>query len=353
MTRLRARLDAGADHPPRRAGAGAARAEPDVRRSVRARLHADRAGARGRDRRPAAAAARRGVERLDLSIARAARDLVSVRARHLDAGLDRLGAGRGGAQGRAHQGRRAARAAGGRALHRVRQDRDADEGRVCASPTSCRSTARNRPRFSRWRRRSRARSEHPIGRAIVERAAADGLALAAGRARRGAAGARRARRRRGAPVVVGSQRLFEQRGLVRPEVAARERVAGRAGPTARWSSPRRRAIGVIGVADEVARAARDTVEMLAQHGIEHVVLLTGDHELAARALAESVGIADYRSALLPEQKLAAVEALRAATARWRWSATASTTRRRWPRRTSASPWASPAPMPRSRPRTSR
>ena len=51
--------------------------------------------------------------------------------------------------------------------------------------------------------------------------------------------------------------------------------------------------------------------MLGRHGIEHVVLLTGDHELAARALAESVGIADYRSALLPEQKLAAVEALRA------------------------------------------
>ena len=50
------------------------------------------------------------VERLDLSLARAAGDLVPVRARHLDAGLDRVGAGRGGAQGRAHQGRRAARA---------------------------------------------------------------------------------------------------------------------------------------------------------------------------------------------------------------------------------------------------
>ena len=64
------------------------------------------------------------------------------------------------------------------------------------------------------------------------------------------------------------------------------------------------------MADEVREGASDTVEMLGRHGIEHVVLLTGDHELAARALAESVGIADYRSALLPEQKLEAVEALR-------------------------------------------
>ena len=50
VTRLRARLDAGAHHPPGRAGAGAARAEPDVRRSLRAHLHAGRPGA-GRARR--------------------------------------------------------------------------------------------------------------------------------------------------------------------------------------------------------------------------------------------------------------------------------------------------------------
>ena len=52
-------LDAGADHPPRRARAGAARAEPDIRRPLRARLHADRARAGGRDRRRAAAPSRR------------------------------------------------------------------------------------------------------------------------------------------------------------------------------------------------------------------------------------------------------------------------------------------------------
>ena len=70
-------------------------------------------------------------------------------------------------------------------------------------------------------------------------------------------------------------------------------------------------IGVIGVADEIRANARDTVGMLGQNGIEHVVLLTGDHELAARALADSVGISDYRAALLPEQKLTAVEELQA------------------------------------------
>ena len=71
-------------------------------------------------------ALRRILELVDLPIARAARHFMSVRARDLDARLDRVGAGRRGTQGRAHQGRRAARAAGSGAVHRVRQDRDAD-----------------------------------------------------------------------------------------------------------------------------------------------------------------------------------------------------------------------------------
>jgi Zn2+/Cd2+-exporting ATPase len=156
-----------------------------------------------------------------------------------------------------------------------------------------------------------SRSEHPIGRAIVERAVTDGVALT--RADRvealpglGAQGQVSAR-----SVVVGSHRLFEQRGWAGAEVErATEALAAR-GRTTVGVAADGEAIGVIGVADELREGAEDTVAMLGRHGIEHVVLLTGDHELAARALAESVGISDYRPSLLPEQKLAAVEALRA------------------------------------------
>ena len=154
-------------------------------------------------------------------------------------------------------------------------------------------------------------SEHPIGRAIVERAAADGLALL--RADRvealpglGAQGHLATR-----AVVVGSHRLFEQRGWSGPDVERATHTLAAQGRTTVVVGADGEALGVIGVADEVRDTASDTVEMLGQHGIEHVVLLTGDHELAARALAERVGISDYRSALLPEQKLAAVEELRA------------------------------------------
>jgi Cd2+/Zn2+-exporting ATPase len=69
-------------------------------------------------------------------------------------------------------------------------------------------------------------------------------------------------------------------------------------------------VGVIGVADEPREAARDAVDLLRQQGIRHVVLLTGDQETTARALAESLDLDGYRAALLPEDKVAAVEDLR-------------------------------------------
>ena len=69
-------------------------------------------------------------------------------------------------------------------------------------------------------------------------------------------------------------------------------------------------VGVIGVSDQLRETARDTVALLHAQGVRHIALLTGDHEAAARALAESVGIDEYRAALLPEDKVAAVLALR-------------------------------------------
>ena len=50
-----------------------------------------------------------------------------------------------------------------------------------------------------------------------------------------------------------------------------------------------RTVGVIGVADEPREAARGAIETLRLQGVEHIAVLTGDHEPAARALAENLG----------------------------------------------------------------
>jgi Cd2+/Zn2+-exporting ATPase len=154
------------------------------------------------------------------------------------------------------------------------------------------------------------RSEHPIGRAIVDRAVddrlvftgAEGFQALPGLGVEGLVGRE--------PVVVGSHRLFEDRGLCSPRAHDRHLSMVADGYSTVMVARSGETVGLIGVADETRGTAKAVVEMLREQGIEHVVLLTGDHEAAAQALAASLGITEYRASLLPEDKVAAVEALR-------------------------------------------
>ena len=103
------------------------RAVTAVHRSVCPLVHAGRDHPRGTGRGGAAVFWRR-LRYMVLSGARPPCRVLSVRARHLDAGLDRVGARGRGPSRRAAQGRRAPRASGSRQGNRVRQDRDADAG---------------------------------------------------------------------------------------------------------------------------------------------------------------------------------------------------------------------------------
>jgi len=69
--------------------------------------------------------------------------------------------------------------------------------------------------------------------------------------------------------------------------------------------------GVIALGDTVRPGAARAVERLAELGVEHTVMLTGDNERTARAIASEVGVDEYRAGLLPEEKVEALENLRA------------------------------------------
>jgi Zn2+/Cd2+-exporting ATPase len=154
-----------------------------------------------------------------------------------------------------------------------------------------------------------ARSEHPIGRAIVHRARGDGIPVSAADSFESLTGRGAQGRVGGEMVVVGSHRLFDERRLCSPEIErAVESLAAKGRSTVLVSADGA-SIGIIGVADRPRDAARDTVDMLRGHGVERIVLLTGDHEAAARTLAASLGVDEYRASLLPEDKVTAVAEL--------------------------------------------
>jgi len=67
--------------------------------------------------------------------------------------------------------------------------------------------------------------------------------------------------------------------------------------------------GHIVISDELKENAREAMEKLKQAGIQRTVMLTGDTEEVAKQVAAEVGLTDYRAELLPQDKVACVEAL--------------------------------------------
>jgi Cd2+/Zn2+-exporting ATPase len=69
--------------------------------------------------------------------------------------------------------------------------------------------------------------------------------------------------------------------------------------------------GTIALMDTVRPTAASAIGALRADGMEHVAMLTGDHAAAANDIAAQTGVTDVRAGLLPQDKIAAVEELRA------------------------------------------
>jgi Cd2+/Zn2+-exporting ATPase len=154
------------------------------------------------------------------------------------------------------------------------------------------------------------RSEHPIGQAIVRRAEVAGLTPAAAEFFQALPGRGAEARVAGVPALVGSHRLFEERGLCTPIIHSQLDALAADGRTAVLVARDGRAVGIISVAEELREAGRDAIDLLRGQGVRHVALLTGDNTETARAIGRELGIDEVHAELLPEDKVTAIEDLR-------------------------------------------
>ena len=69
-------------------------------------------------------------------------------------------------------------------------------------------------------------------------------------------------------------------------------------------------IGVIEIDDKIKEEAKGALVELKKQGVAKTVMLTGDGALRAESVAKSVGVDEYKAALLPDEKLAAAQALK-------------------------------------------
>ncbi|MDO4541206.1 MAG: cation-translocating P-type ATPase [Bacillota bacterium] len=151
-----------------------------------------------------------------------------------------------------------------------------------------------------------AKSEHPLGKAIVAKARAENIALpeverfhmTAGRGIYGEV--------RGKKLFCGNEKFLADNGIsvtskaMDPLSSLREQ-----GKAAILTAVNGKCIGIIGLADVLRPTARNVVEALSMLDTE-AILLTGDNAQTAHYMANGVGINKVYSNLLPEEKVAKI-----------------------------------------------
>jgi len=106
-------------------------------------------------------------------------------------------------------------------------------------------------------------------------------------------------------VGIGRESLFETYHVeLLPGIVENARRMRDAGQTALIViAAEERIGGVIGVADRLRPEAARTIAILKGLGVRDIVLLTGDHERVAQAIAKELGVDDVRAGLLPDGKV--------------------------------------------------
>ncbi|MEW6746987.1 MAG: heavy metal translocating P-type ATPase, partial [Planctomycetota bacterium] len=153
------------------------------------------------------------------------------------------------------------------------------------------------------------RSEHPIARAIVKAAEARGCSPQAVEDFQAVKGKGATARVNGCTVWIGSHRYLEERGQESPAMHRDLEELGAGGRTVVAVGKNANVLGFITLSDRLRPAAVRAVADLKAAGVERVVLLTGDNEPTARAIAASVGVEEFRTELLPEDKVRVIEEL--------------------------------------------
>jgi Cu+-exporting ATPase len=154
------------------------------------------------------------------------------------------------------------------------------------------------------------RSEHPLAEAIVAGARSRGAELGEPEAFEAVPGHGVLATVEGRRVAVGNRKLMTEEGV---NVSAFERAAaGLAGEgkTPMFVAVDGRPAGIIGVADTLKEDSVEAVRALRSMGID-VVMMTGDNERTARAIARQAGITRVLAEVLPEEKAREVEKLQA------------------------------------------
>lgn len=162
-------------------------------------------------------------------------------------------------------------------------------------------------------------SSHPLARAVMRRANADGVASPEVRELRAIPGRGMEGIVLGQRALIAGPKSFGREGIpaIPPMLAARVAAIESEAKTVSVVALGDRVVGAFGIADRVRPAGAAIIARLRGLGIKRVVMLTGDNAFVARAVALPLGVDEFKAGLLPETKIEEVKQLMA-----KWGPTA-------------------------------
>lgn len=151
-------------------------------------------------------------------------------------------------------------------------------------------------------------SEHPLGEAIVRAANEKGLVLSDPTDFESIAGHGIRARVDGHDVLLGNQRLMAQEAIPLNGLEAKAERLQNEAKTAMWLAIDGQASAIIGVADTIKEGSKEAVQAMKDLGLT-VIMMTGDNEATAQAIAAEVGIDRIFGEVLPGEKASYVKQL--------------------------------------------
>jgi Cu+-exporting ATPase len=153
-------------------------------------------------------------------------------------------------------------------------------------------------------------SEHPLGEAIIKKAREEGLTLLPSKDFHAIPGHGIEVMIDSKKIVLGNLGLMEERNVVLNGLSDKAEHLSSEGKTPMFLAVQGEVAGIIAVADTLKENSKEAVEALHRMGLE-VVMLTGDNQRTAKAIAHQIGIDRVLAEVLPEMKAEEIKRLQA------------------------------------------
>ncbi|WP_028594134.1 heavy metal translocating P-type ATPase [Paenibacillus assamensis] len=164
--------------------------------------------------------------------------------------------------------------------------------------------------FLRWVGSAEKNSEHPLAEAIVAGIAAKGIEMPASEQFEAIPGYGIRAVVEGREVLVGTRKLMAKYNIACEQAFEQMQQLEDTGKTAMLAAIDGQFAGLVAVADTIKETSQEAIARLKQLGLE-VIMMTGDNERTARAIAKQAGIDHVLAEVLPEGKAAEIKKLQA------------------------------------------